>query len=436
VEMEEQSRRAARARASFIICTSSFLSMCQHGVCVQTEPRLILELCKGDVGAASRLLGNTSGIVGLLSLIVNQTGGKLSDATGRKPCFFVGPAMSTILGWLVYKNSSNRGLVLVCRTLRLIFTSFSNTVMVRAALADVAAHPSDFQRAQNHVQVATGLGLLLIPFLEARLLGKGIKYVYLALSAIGAAHCLFATMCLPETLPLSHRKKPDLSFATVNPLSFIRVFTEGSKTLWQFTMITTFQMFLEGKNISDSAQNWVRDHLKWSVTGIRNFIIIYGVLCTMSSMSLAPILLRMFNAKDYTTLTNLLNIFAFSVRGIKASTALWLLAMFPMLPGVNGNCAIKLTSLAQNLAEQQGFGNGEFSAWANNLRALVGAAAPVLYGQIYASLGRKGRNPGLTFAFAGLLGAVVPQLMLMSMKESDITAAEAAAAEAAAAKKR
>jgi len=329
---------------------------------------------------------------------------------------------------LVYRHSSNRRLVLICRCLRLIFTTFSNTVMVRAALADVAASTAENEQALSRVQVATGLALLITPFLEARLLGKGMKYVYLALSGLGIAHSAFATLCLPETLPAPSRKAPDLSLAAMNPLSFIRVFTEGSRALWQLTVITTFQMFLEGKNMSDTAQNWVRDHLKWSVAGNRNFIVIYGILCTLSSAKLAPILLKRYNAKDFTTITNVLNAVGFSFRGLRPSTAFWLLAMFPMLPGVNGNCAVKLSSLAQTLARQQGFGNGEFSAWANNLRALVGAAAPVLYGQIYAAFVNKGMNPGLTFAFAGLLGAVFPQLMLMGMKESDLTAAETATA--------
>lgn len=56
--------------------------VCQHFIFAQSEPRLFLSLCDKDVAKASRILGNTSGIAGLLSLVVNQAGGKLSDCTG------------------------------------------------------------------------------------------------------------------------------------------------------------------------------------------------------------------------------------------------------------------------------------------------------------------------------------------------------------------
>lgn len=419
-EDEELKLRLAKRRVN-LICMSSFLSLCQHIMPVQTEPRLVLELCKGNQAAAARLLGNTSGLVGLLSLFINQAGGRISDIIGRKPGFLLGPVSNILLGTLVYKNSSNAAFVVVCRMLRLILTTFSNTVMVDAALADVCSQGGvSLEQAKSQVMFATGAAMLVIPFLEARLLQKGLKHVYLALSGVAVAHAAFGLLALPETLPPALRSKGKLDLAMFNPLGFIRVFTEGTRALWQLTALTTLQMFLEGKNISDIAQTWVREELKWSVTGIRNFVIIYGTLCTASAAYLAPWLRTQLNAKDFTTLTNLLNAFGFCIRGVKASTLLWLVAMVPMLPGVNGTCAIPLKARATELATAQGFGKGEYSAWANNLRALIGSIAPLLYGQIWAAMQKRGKNPGWTFAFAGVVGALVPQFMLWAMKDSDL----------------
>merc|ERR1712178_240306 len=102
-------------------------------------------------------------------------------------------------------------------------------------------------------------------------------------------------------------------------------------------------------------------------------------------MSATPWMLRNLSARGFTTTTNLLNAFAFLTRGLKASSALFLVMMLPMLPGVNGASATSLKAVAQDLATSQGFGKGEFSAWVNNLRALAGSVAPVLYGQYYAA---------------------------------------------------
>lgn len=401
------------------ICISSFFSVCQHIISVQTEPRLVLQLCGGDQASAARLLGNTSGIVGVLSLIINQAGGKLSDAIGRKPGFLLGPFCNFFLGLLVYKNSGNRLLVAICRTLRLIVTTFSSTVMCQAALTDVCSG-KELALAMSKMAAAAGAAMLITPFLEARLLPKGLHYVYLALSGIAAAHVTFGLTQMEETLPESNRDGAKLSLQSVNPFGFIRVFTEGSYALRRLTVITTLQMFLEGKNVSDTAQIWVRDNLKWSVTGIRNFVIIYGILCTFAGMYITPHLLRTMNTRMFTSTTNMMNAFAFSVRGLAASTPLWLVSMVPMLPGVNGASATALKAIASDLAGAEGFGKGEFSAWASNLRALAGSVAPVLYGQTYAAAQKRGMNPGITFAVAGVLGAMLPELLLRATKDSDL----------------
>jgi len=91
-----------------------------------------------------------------------------------------------------------------------------------------------------------------------------------------------------------------------------------------------------------------------------------------------------------------------------------------MLPGVNGASATALKTVQNQIATSQGFGKGEFSAWVNNLRALAGSAAPVLYGQFYAAAEKYGRNPGHVFALAGVLGALIPQLILQGMPDSQL----------------
>ena len=114
--------------------------------------------------------------------------------------------------------------------------------------------------------------------------------------------------------------------------------------------------------------------------------------------------------------------------------SLWLLSVVPLLPGVNGASALALKALAARRAATEGFGAGEFSAYANNLRALAGALAPLLYGHAYAALRRRGRNPGLAFWLAGLLGAVLPQALLHATSDAELISDQPAeSAQAAAA---
>ncbi len=83
-----------------------------------------------------KVLASTQGLVGILSLFVNQLGGKISDSKGRKTFLLIGPIGNVICGSLVFKNFENRSLVVACRVIRLLITTFSNTVMVTASLAD------------------------------------------------------------------------------------------------------------------------------------------------------------------------------------------------------------------------------------------------------------------------------------------------------------
>lgn len=422
------SKKDAEAKSSRLIrkiCISSFFSVMQHFIFAQSEPRLFLSLCDKDSARATRLLGNTSGIVGILSLVLNQAGGKLSDSIGRRPGFIIGPLINVFLGLIVFKSPRNLTSVTICRVLRYLFTTFSNTVMCTAALADVCSK-SELALAMSKIQVATGIAMLGTPFVEGKILSSNpfspdaIKYVYLVMSGVAACHLAFVTTQIEETLDVAKRTAGTLNLQAINPFGFVRIFTEGSVALRKVVAITTLQMFLEGKNVADIVMTWVRDKLGWSVEGIRNFITAYGALCLLTGMTATPYMLKNMSARGFTTSTNLLNTIAFSTRAAVPSTALWIAMMFPMLPGVNGSSATALKAVAQELANKQGFGKGEFSGWVNNLRALAGSVSPVVYAQCYAAAEKRGANPGHTFALAGVFGAILPQLLLRTMKDSEL----------------
>ena len=113
---------ARTARIIKIICTSAFLSVLQHVIQLQAEPLLIKKLCAAasaaamkittnqiktttdPVSSAAKIMANTSGIVGILGLVINQLGGNLSDALGRQFFWYVGPIASIICGECVQKN--------------------------------------------------------------------------------------------------------------------------------------------------------------------------------------------------------------------------------------------------------------------------------------------------------------------------------------------
>merc|ERR1719380_498903 len=117
--------------------------------------------------------------------------------------------------------------------------------------------------------------------------------------------------------------------------------------------VTTLQMFCEGKNLLDLAEVWKRYYVGWGIEGSRNFIVAYGSACVLAGQFLTPKMLKAMSARAFTNVTNLTNALGFFLRGIYPSAVVFMLAVIPMLPGVNGNSALALMTLLTDTATVQ-----------------------------------------------------------------------------------
>ena len=90
------------------------------------------------------------------------------------------------------------------------------------------------------------------------------------------------------------------------------------------------------------------------------------------------------------------------------------------MPGVNGAASSALKGLQSQQAEAAGFGKGEFSAWTNNLRALVSAVLTSIMGNTYAWSRRTDAHPGVAWLVAGFIGAVLPELLAWRMTNAEL----------------
>jgi len=412
----DKKRRDAFVRSALL---HTFQSVAQHVVLIQSELMLLRDICGGDMAQTARYLANTQGLAGLLGLFFNQVGSKLSDVKGRKPFLMLGPLCNILCGWLVYKNPLNKSVVLACRIVRGIMTTFSNTVMVMASTMDVL--PKDeLATVGSLLRAVIGAGIVVTPFVEAAILQrtKNPKFSYLLLSGMAALQAAISATSFPETL--QEAKAGVASWLSeLNPFDFMSIYTRASKALRGMVTITTFQQLIDGKNMSDITEIWKRNHLKMTVSESRNFIVGYGTMCALSGALLGPRLVAGMTNRGYTSFTNLTNTLAFLIRGTERKW-LFILAALPMLPGVNGSSALKLQARCQKLAREEGFFPGEFSAWLNNLRALASVVCPVLIGNYYSWCLKSGFFPGSVYWLLGFMGAVAPELLLRRMSNAEI----------------
>jgi len=424
-EMLTAKRR--RQAISLRILGASFQSAFQHCVLVQTDPMLVEGFCKGDVGATARLLGNTSGIVGLASLLVNQIGGKLTDSIGRKPGLLVGPVGNIIIGMLVYARPTDRLLVLACRILRLVITTFSNTVVTTAMLSDVLSG-QELAQAMSHIGATMGAAFLISPPFESAILKRAghPRYTYLFLSVLAAVQALYSAFVVPETLDKSRRASMQkvMNWSTLNPLGFVKIFTQGSVALQKMVCVIIAQLTLEGKNISDFTMIFLKSHVGWGVKGLQGWLQLYGFTSFVAGVTLTPRMVKRFHARAFTSITNMANLFAYIARSFTENKGLmFMLSAVPLLPGGNGLSATALKAISADRATDDGFGKGEFSGLFNNLRALVGAATPMLVGQYYAWTRKNGVYAGSTYLLFGLLGGLLPELLMCTVTDEELKVA-------------
>ena len=278
------------------VYASIFLSITTSCAALQAEPLMMVALCGGDVARSAVLLSSTASASGLISLFVNQAGGRLSDAVGRKPLFFLGPAFSLLQGVLIFldagRSNPSLTLLIVCRTLRLCLGTFSSSVTCMASLSDLA-EGKQLSIANSRLWACAGLGVILGPILEGAVLSRefAIRYSYLLAAAVSSVQLFYQGLLVDESLPKAARRS--FSIAGINPLGFLQLFTKRTpRTLKKLVLVASLQSFLEGKNVVDMVQIWQRQHLHWGVLTMRDFTVTYGCCAFIAGQLLTPFLLK------------------------------------------------------------------------------------------------------------------------------------------------
>ena len=122
----------------------------------------------------------------------------------------------------------------------------------------------------------------------------------------------------------------------------------------------------------------------------------------------------------------LLSVFiGFANKGASVRPVFFYAAYLVCCMGVNGSNTHAVKALAGALAIRDGYGRGEFSGWMMNMRAISTSACTLLYGAWYGWCADTGRWTGSVWWLLGLLGGLLPQLVVwrMSPKSFDLEGA-------------
>ena len=93
----------------------------------------------------------------------------LSDALGRRAFMLIGPIGNIIVGTIVFLNHTNLPVVLVCRVIKQMITTFSNTVIATASLTDFLSG-QELARGFGQLGGMYGAALFIGPVIETQML--------------------------------------------------------------------------------------------------------------------------------------------------------------------------------------------------------------------------------------------------------------------------
>merc|ERR1712007_57990 len=163
---------------------------------------------------------------------------------------------------------------------------------------------------------------------------------------------------------------------------------------------------------------WCRSNLKWADSQIVNFVAYWGAAVTLGSAVLHPILLKRLSAFKYSTLGNIAVWSGLTIHGL-APEGIGMWGGVPIiLPGVNGGAAHAISALALAHGRNEGYGNGEMSAWGTNGRTLMQSMTTMLIGFWYGRCSERGIYPGTAWWLLGIIAGGIPQLIILSMGPS------------------
>ena len=219
------------------------------------------------------------------------------------------PLVNLITYLLVWTNPSVFTIYLN-RVIGVAMNTFSGTTCSFACLSDLYEDPEDFAFAASALLDPLGVGLIagpLVGLAAMRVTNGNFTLVFVA-AALGSLWQLLNCFRFDETLAPKNRKRFQLRFADINPLSFIKCFTCGRPTLAKLTLISgCYQVAHEGKNTADVHQAIMLRDVGMSEAARSNFVSLAGVGLMINCRS-NKFLLNKLSGRLFTSATNLFSL--------------------------------------------------------------------------------------------------------------------------------
>lgn len=378
------------------ILLTIFLDMIGLGITLPVLPSLIGQLNGGTVADAAVIGGWLTFMYALMQFVFGPVLGNLSDQVGRRPILLVALVGLTI------------DYTLMSFAPAIVFLFIGHTIagISGASVATATAYIADItpqeKRAQRFglIGAAFGLGFIVGPVLGGLLGLLGPRWPFYAAAFFAGANFLFGLFVLPESLPLSRRRKFDIRRA--NPFGALWSLSRNPVVLW---LLASLGLFTLGSQSFPSVWNFFTiEVLNFSSAEIGLALGAFGIGFAVSQAFLiGPVTKRV---GEWFTVIIGMAVAAIAMIGtsvIHTPVGLYGFLLVGSLAGLAGP-AINALMSRQVSDDAQGELQGAINA-TNSLTAIIG---PLLATQLFnfftsAQKGSAMYFPGAPFLGAGIL---------------------------------
>jgi len=202
----------SRKPALGFVFVTLFLDILGIGLIIPILPKLVEQLCGGNVSSASSVYGWLAALYSLMQFIFATVLGSLSDRFGRRMVILTS-LLGSGLDYLLLAFAPTLPWFFLGRILAGI--TGANLTAASAYIADVS---SPEKRAANFglIGAAFGLGFVAGPAMGGLLGTVGLRIPFLVAAGLTLLNWLYGVFVLPESLPVSQRRA--FSWTRSNPV--------------------------------------------------------------------------------------------------------------------------------------------------------------------------------------------------------------------------
>ena len=385
------------------VLLSSIIQWFSMMLAIPAESELWMRAYGSDFAGQARLLGTLSSIGAVIGFVVNPILGAMVESKGRKFTMIVSQLTAVFKSVLLSAFPGPPAMIV--SNLLMPLTIGSWEIGSHCTVADLFREaPVQLAAAKGKLQMVPSVCAVVCPILGAWLAARDLRWAFSAQAVLWAANALL-TLQLPETVPPEDRKP--FTWTAANPFSVVQLFVRGNR----LRLLAVSQILNELTEMRSLYQ--VYDLSRTQVLGFdmaqRSRFTSFASLFSIPGYLLAEPLLRTCGELG----ASVLGLLTFAAQNCVwgASSLSWQFYAAQPLGLLRGVASVALNTRLTLDGAAAGLSQGELQGALGNLQTICQAAAPMIWGRIYASgMSRTPAQPGLFYYM--IAGTAVLQLVL------------------------